>query len=161
MTMPRQPAYRPIEDCALIGDCHGAALVATDGSIDWAALHRFDADPVCCRVLDAKRGGHWSIRPTAQHTATRANLPGTSRLRTEFAFAGGHVAITDFMPVGRRLRARAHDYVRLNAPGWIVRRVEALQGDVELELAYRPSKSFAREAVVAVDCVLPLPRALP
>jgi len=147
MTTPRQPAYRPIKDYALIGDCHGAALVATDGSIDWAALHRFDADPVCCRVLDANRGGYWSIRPTGEYTATRAYLPGTNMLRTEFACAGGRVAITDFMPVGRRLRARTHDYVRLNAPGWIVRRVEALQGDVELDIEYRPSKSFAREAV--------------
>jgi len=48
---PQARGYRPIGDCALIGDCHGAAMVASDGSIDWATLHRFDADPVFRRLL--------------------------------------------------------------------------------------------------------------
>nr|MBA3623258.1 glycoside hydrolase family 15 protein [Methylibium sp.] len=142
--MPRSPRYRPIEDYALIGDCHGSALVASDGSIDWATLHRFDADPVFCRVLDADRGGFWSIRPRGDGSSTRAYLPGTNMLRTVFSTASGKVAVTDFMPVGRRLDAGVNDYVHLNAPAWIVRRVEGLQGVVDMETAYRPSQEFAR-----------------
>ncbi len=46
-----------IEDYALIGDCHGSALVAKDGAIDWACLKRFDADPVLCRLLDRELPG--------------------------------------------------------------------------------------------------------
>ncbi|MEO6363968.1 MAG: glycoside hydrolase family 15 protein, partial [Caldimonas sp.] len=146
-----QPRYRPIEDYALIGDCHGSALVARDGSIDWAALHRFDGEPVFCRLLDADRGGFWSIRPTGDFTAERAYLPGTNILRTEFRTATGRVAVTDFMPVGRRLDAGVHDYVHLNAPAWIVRRIEGVVGEVTLAVAYRPSSEFAAAEVELVQ----------
>jgi len=144
--------YRPIADYALIGDCHGAALVSRDGGIDWATLRRFDADPVFCRVLDARRGGHWSIRPAAEHTVTRAYLPDTNILRTEFTTASGRVALIDCMPVGRKLDAGTHDYVHLNAPGWIMRRVEGLEGEVSLDVEYRPSADFAKTDVT-LECV--------
>jgi hypothetical protein len=140
----RSPRYRPIEDYALIGDCHGCALVGSDGSIDWATLHRFDADPVFCRLLDADRGGFWSMRPRGEYASTRAYLPNTNMLRTVFHTAAGSVAVTDFMPVGRQLDAGVNDYVHLNAPAWIVRRVEGLHGVLEMETAYRPSRDFAR-----------------
>ncbi|MEO5699311.1 MAG: glycoside hydrolase family 15 protein [Casimicrobiaceae bacterium] len=139
--------YRPIADYALVGDCRGAAMVARDGGIDWATLHRFDAEPVFCRLLDAERGGYWSIRPCGSYTVSRAYLSGTNILRTVFTTAGGSVALTDLMPVGRRLGARRHDYVHLNAPGWIVRRLEGLHGEVAIEIDYRPSKAFASEPV--------------
>ena len=141
----RAADYRPIEDYAVIGDCHGSALVARDGGIDWATLHCFDADPVFCRLLDAKRGGFWSIRPRGDYSATRSYLTGTNILRTVFSSTTGSLALSDFMPVGRKLGAGVHDYVHLNAPGWIVRRIEGLGGEMELDVTYRPSRKFARE----------------
>jgi alpha,alpha-trehalase len=60
--------YPPIRDYAVIGDCHGAALVSRDGSVDWCCLGRFDADPVFCRLLDTTKGGFLSIRPTSGYT---------------------------------------------------------------------------------------------
>src|SRR4051812_36570496 len=45
--------YPPIGEYALIGDCHGAALVHRTGSIDWACLRRFDGGAVFARILDA------------------------------------------------------------------------------------------------------------
>ena len=142
-----QQEGQPIENYALIGDCHGAALVTPDGSIDWATLHRFDEDPVFCRILDHERGGYWQIRPLGAYASRRAYVDDTNLLRTEFETAHGRVALLDFMPVGRTLDAGVHDYVHLNAPGWIVRRLEGLAGAVELELQYRPSKAFTREPV--------------
>ncbi len=56
-------AYRPIRDYALVGDCHGAALVARDGSVDWCCLRRFDAAPVFWRILDAAKGGFFQVCP--------------------------------------------------------------------------------------------------
>ena len=139
-----EPRYRPIRDYAPIGDGHGAALVGRDGSIDWCCLRRLDADPVFCRLLDASRGGFWSIRPSGEFQARRSYLQDSNILRTGFTTADGEVALTDFMPVGRALDAGVHDYVSLNAPGWLVRRVEGLKGTVELIVRYRPSRAFAR-----------------
>ena len=115
-----EPRYRPIRDYAAIGDCHGAALVGRDGAIDWCALRRFDAEPVFCRLLDADRGGFWSIRPTGDYRVARSYLPDTNILRTVFATADGEVALTDFMPVGqpaRRRAARLHEPQRARLAG--------------------------------------------
>lgn len=136
--------YLPIRDYALIGDCHGAALVSKDGSIDWCCLKRFDADPLFCRLLDHGKGGFFSLAPAAPYRSTRAYLGETNILATTFTTAGGTARIRDFMPVGRRPGNRVHDYVRLNALGWLVRIVEAVDGAVDMRLRYRPSERFAR-----------------
>ncbi len=138
-------AYTPIRDYAVIGDCHGCALVGRDGSIDWCALRRFDADPIFCRLLDAGRGGFWSIRPLGAAQSTRAYQPDTNVLVTTFTTSTGTMSVTDFMPVGRQLDASAHDYVSLNAPNWLVRRVEGITGQLEIEVRYRPSRHYARD----------------
>ena len=137
-------AYRPIRDYAAIGDCHGAALVARDGGIDWCCLRRHDGEPVFCRLLDAGKGGYFAINPATPYEVERGYLKDTNILRTVFATSTGRLAVTDFMPVGRRLGAGTHDYVSLTAPNWLVRRIEGLDGEVELDVAYRPSLDFAR-----------------
>lgn len=141
---PQANRYPPIESYAAIGDCHGAALVGRDGSIDWCALRRFDAPPVFLRLLDLERGGHWSIRPAGAFRAERRYLPDTNILRTVFATDAGEAALTDCMPVGRALDAGTHDYVSLVAPGWVIRRVTGLRGRVRLAFRYRPASDYAR-----------------
>ncbi len=137
--------YRPIRDYALIGDCHGAALVARDGSVDWCCLGRFDADPTFCRLLDAEQGGYLSLTPVDDHAATRAYLEDTNILQTTFTTTQGTVVLTDCMPVGRRPGCGTHDYVDLVAPNFLIRTVEAQEGSVELHMDYRPSLAFGRE----------------
>jgi len=142
--MADEARYPPIADYAAVGDCHGSALISRAGSVDWCALARFDADPVFCRILDADRGGYLAIAPSGQHTTERAYIDGTNILRTEFASAEGRIAVTDFMPVGRRPWTGTHNYVDLVAPHWLVRIVEGLEGRVKVGLDYRPTVAFAR-----------------
>jgi len=140
--------YAPIGDYAAIGDCHGAALVSRGGSVDWCCLGRFDADPSFCRVLDANRGGFLSVKPRQAHTVTRGYLGDTNILETTFAAESGTVAVTDFMPVGRKPGSGTHDYVRLAAPRWLVRIVTCERGRVPIEIGYKPTVDFARRAAV-------------
>jgi len=48
------------------------------------------------------------------------------------------------MPVGRVPTAGPYDYVDLNAPGWLLRRIEGVEGRVGLDVEYRPTPAFAR-----------------
>jgi alpha,alpha-trehalase len=137
-------AYRPIRDYALIGDCHGAALVSRDGAVDWCGLGRFDGDPILCRLLDARRGGTFLLRPPRPFEAGRRYVGPTNVLETTFTTDAGRVRVTDFMPVGRCPGAGVHDYVSLRAPGWLVRRVEGETGAVDLDVVFYGGRDYAR-----------------
>ena len=135
-------AYLPLRDYALIGDCHGAALVSRFGSVDWCTFGRFDAAPVFCRILDAKRGGSFSIQPTVAFDAERRYVPSSNVLETTFRTTRGSVRITDFMPVGRSEGAGVHDYVTLEAPAAVVRIIEGVEGRVPVRIAFDPTSDY-------------------
>lgn len=132
---PLQPQIR---DYALIGDCHGAALVSRQCSIDWCTLLRFDDDPVFFRLLDDERGGAWEICVEGAVRTSREYLPRTNILRTRFESESGMLDVVDFMPVGRSRSAGVHDYVTLNAPGWLIRRLECVAGNVHVTSRFAP-----------------------
>lgn len=133
-----------IRDYALIGDCHGAALVARDGSIDWCVLSRFDADPLFCRILDEQRGGSLSIDIANMRESSRRYVEATNVLETTVTASAGRLTLTDFMPVGRRRGSSVHDYVDLVAVDSLIRIVECTEGEVEIALAFRPTVDFGR-----------------
>ena len=54
-----------IEDYALIGDMHTAALVSRDGSIDWLCVPRFDSAACLAALLGDAGNGQWRLSPTA------------------------------------------------------------------------------------------------
>ncbi|MGC2854492.1 glycoside hydrolase family 15 protein [Novispirillum sp. DQ9] len=88
-----------IEDYALIGDTHTAALVGRDGSIDWLCLPRFDAAACFAALLGTPEHGRWKIAPDAEVTAVERRYLGQSLvLSTVMTCAQGSVEIIDFMP---------------------------------------------------------------
>jgi GH15 family glucan-1,4-alpha-glucosidase len=100
----------PIEDYALVGDLHTAALVGRDGSIDWLCLPRFDSPACFAALLADDDAGRWQIAPVGAATATRRRYRGdTLILETEWDTAEGTVRVIDFMPP----RGEAADIVRI------------------------------------------------
>ena len=55
--------YPPIETHAIIGDLQTAALVALDGTIDFLCLPHFDSPSVFASLLDADKGGSFTVSP--------------------------------------------------------------------------------------------------
>src|SRR6202451_1291536 len=90
----------PIEDYALIGDLHTAALVAKDGSIDWLCLPRFDSPACFAALLGTRQNGLWRIAPDGVTTrVTRQYRGDTLVVETLFETADGAVALIDFMTI--------------------------------------------------------------
>ena len=90
-----------IEDYAVIGDLHTAALVGRDGSIDWLCLPHFDSPSCFARLLGTEENGFWKLAPADESTiisTRRWYRPDTLVLETEFETTTGTVLVTDFMP---------------------------------------------------------------
>jgi GH15 family glucan-1,4-alpha-glucosidase len=99
-----------IEDYALIGDTHTAALVGKDGSIDWLCLPRFDSAACFAALLGDASNGRWLLAPAAEiRTVERRYRPGTLVLETDFHTDDGVLQVVDSMPI----RDEAPDVVRL------------------------------------------------
>ncbi|MFB9851843.1 glycoside hydrolase family 15 protein [Micromonospora andamanensis] len=134
-----------ISDYALLGDCHCAALVSSDGSVDWWCPPRFDAPSVFARLLGAT-GGHWSIRPLGPYTTVRHYLDGTMVLRTEFHTPDGVLRLTDALALGTGERGHGIGYT---SPHVLLRQIETVAGTVEVttEVAARPEYGLTSPSI--------------
>src|SRR5919204_4060011 len=128
----------PIGEYAMLSDCSSAALVASDGSIDWLCLPRFDSPALFSRLLDPE-AGHFSIAPTAPYSVTRAYVPGTLVLETTFTTDDGVVKLIDALAFPER--QRGHDLGK-DAPHELLRCVEGVSGSVELRLEVCPRPEY-------------------
>jgi GH15 family glucan-1,4-alpha-glucosidase len=88
----------PIEDYALIGDRRTAALVGTNGSVDWLCLPRFDSAACLAGLLGTDDHGHWQLVPDGQYATERRYLGASAVLETTFTTSDGVVTLTDLMP---------------------------------------------------------------
>ncbi len=118
----RRVALR-IEDYALLGDTHTAALVGRDGSIDWMCVPRFDGGACFAALLGEPSHGRWLIAPrdAIPERTQRRYREGTLVLETTFTCPAGQVRLIDCMvPRDRTLV--------------VVRMVEGIAGSVPMHL---------------------------
>jgi GH15 family glucan-1,4-alpha-glucosidase len=124
--------YLPIAEHGLIGDLHSAALVGTDGTIDWYCCPRFDSPSVFAAILDAERGGRFAIAPDCGGwTSKQLYLPDTNVLITRFLTPGGVGEVQDFMPP---LQNR------------LIRRIVVVRGDMRFNVEVAPRFDYARSS---------------
>ncbi|MFE4367723.1 glycoside hydrolase family 15 protein [Streptomyces sp. NPDC056835] len=134
----RDERYLPIAEHGLIGDLRTAALVGTDGRIDWFCAPRFDAPSVFGSLVDAERGGCWTIRPVCQvSTHNQFYFPDTNILITRMLTADGIVEVQDFMPIVRE----QDPYHRQR----LVRRVVNVRGRMRLGVRIAPRLNYGRD----------------
>ena len=130
--------YPAIEDHAVVGDLHTVALVATDGTIDWCCLPRFDSPAVFASLLDADRGGCFAVRTEAVRTR-QLYKPDTNVLVTRFLGTDSVGEVVDFMVPRRPGSPQPH-------PGPVlVRRLRAVRGTVVFTITCRPAFDFGRQ----------------
>jgi GH15 family glucan-1,4-alpha-glucosidase len=138
-----------ISDYALLGDCHGAALISSAGSVDWWCPPRFDAPSVFGRLLDPA-AGHWRIAATDTSAVSRRYVEGTMVMETDMVTDRGAIRITDALLLGAG--EREHE-IGHGSPHVLVRRIEALRGeaDVDVELLVRPEYGLVMPSLTAED----------
>ena len=121
--------HRPIADYALLSDCRSAALVSSQGSIDWLCFPDFDSPSVFGRLLDAQ-AGHWSICTQETVKASRRYVEDAMVLQTTFESEHGTAVLTDAMALGPQ--ERGHDLGQ-DAPHCLLRSIECTAGEIRVD----------------------------
>ncbi len=115
-----------IEDYALLGDCHTAALSARDGSIDWLCLPHFNSGSCFTALLGTAEHGRWLLAPREEVRSIRRRYRNNSLiLETEYTTASGLVKLIEWMPP------------RTHQPS-LARLVVGQRGQVPMRLELRP-----------------------
>ena len=128
--------YPDISEHGLIGDLQTAALVTSDGTVDFFCCPRFDSPSVFASLLDAERGGYFSIKPATDGYVTKQlYFPDTAMLITRFMTKDGVGEVLDFMPV---IEGAPTDRHRL------VRHLRVARGTMRFELDIQPRFNYGR-----------------
>ena len=128
--------YPDISEHGIIGDLQTAALVTSDGTVDFFCCPRFDSPSVFASLLDADRGGFFSIKPAGEPYVTRQlYFPNTAMLITRFMAPDGVGEVTDFMPV---IEGKPTDRHRL------VRHLRVARGTMRFEMEIQPRFNYGR-----------------
>src|SRR5699024_5891154 len=150
-------------DYGLIGDMHTCALVSKGGSIDFMCWPVFDAPTVFCRLLDANKGGYFSIMPAQSMVnvlSKQRYLPYSNLLETRWTNDDGVVTMLDYFPVAQRKSAQSarvlSGYCPCNEPGvnrfksglkhsGVIRKLECSRGKMQLNVELFPAFNYARD----------------
>jgi GH15 family glucan-1,4-alpha-glucosidase len=131
-------SYPPIADHGLIGDLQTAALVATDGTVDWFCCPRFDSPSVFASLLDHEKGGRFALHAVDDCVTKQMYLPDTAVLVTRFLSAKGVAEVIDFMPIQNP--GVVTDHHRL------ARAVRGVRGELDFEAHIQPRFDYGRES---------------
>jgi GH15 family glucan-1,4-alpha-glucosidase len=141
--------FPPIADYAFLSDCHTGALIAPDGSVDWLCVPAFDSPSIFGALVD-REAGMFRLGPYGIiHPVSRAYVAGTNVMETTWRSRTGWIVVRDALTIGP---APAEDVVTphtrppadTDTDHMLVRTVECVSGNVEIELNCDPAFDYGR-----------------
>ena len=143
--------FTPIADYGFLSDCHTGALVGPDGAVDWLCVPRFDSPSIFTALLD-RSAGHFRVGPYGAFVPlSRRYEPGTNILETTWMTRSGWLLVRDALVIGPWRGASGADVKHSRPPTdhaaeeVLVRTIECIQGQVEVELVCEPMFDYARK----------------
>src|SRR6266513_1832685 len=127
--------YEPIQNYGIIGNLNTVALVSLKGSIDFMSFPRFDSPTIFTKLLDAGKGGSFSIQPARDDiTHKQLYFPDTTILITRFFSNEGIAELIDFMPLQK-----------LDTDCSVIRKIKVIRGTVQFKMKCSPRVNYAKE----------------
>ncbi|WP_017586812.1 glycoside hydrolase family 15 protein [Nocardiopsis ganjiahuensis] len=129
-----------VGDHGFLSDCHTAALVTPDGTINWLCAPRFDGPAFLSGILDPERGGEWTLEVQGARPVSRSYADDSLVLETLWRGEDVEVVVRDLLAV-RRPEGEAV----LSREGLLVRLVECRSGSTSVRSRLSARPDFARE----------------
>jgi GH15 family glucan-1,4-alpha-glucosidase len=144
--------FPPIGSYGFLSDCHTAALVSFNGSVEWLCCPRFDAPSTFAALLD-RGAGHMSLRPKDVIVPiSRRYSPGTLVIETTWVTDTGWVVVKDALTIADWAPA-GNDEGRTGRPDTahesdrsLLRTITCIDGEVEMEMECLPRFAYGSEA---------------
>jgi GH15 family glucan-1,4-alpha-glucosidase len=149
---PLKTRFPRISWYGFLSDCHAGALVSPDGSIEWLCLPTFDSPSVFGSLLD-RAAGFWRLGPPGlEAPVSRRYEPGTNVLETTWMTGSGWIVVHDALTFGDWRPDNDFEPHRRPPPDdeaehVLVRTVECLQGEVDLEMICQPACDYGAKHV--------------
>jgi GH15 family glucan-1,4-alpha-glucosidase len=143
--------FPPIGSYGFLSDCHTAALVSFNGSVEWLCCPRFDSPSAFAALLD-RGAGHMSLRPKGVVVPiSRRYSPGTLVIETTWVTETGWVVvkdaltIADWAPAGDGGDRTGRPETAHESDRSLLRTITCIDGEVEMEMECLPRFEYGAD----------------
>jgi len=121
----------------IVGNCSYIAYIDDKAAVQWLCMPRFDSSFIFGSLLDADKGGEFSVKPVGPSSVHQSYAENTNILCTEFRAADGSFRVTDFAP-------RFRQYDRYFRPLMLIRKIEPIRGQPRVAVRCMPVGDYGR-----------------
>jgi GH15 family glucan-1,4-alpha-glucosidase len=141
--------FPPIGSYGFLSDCHTAALVSYDGTVEWLCLPRFDSPSAFAALLD-RGAGHFRLKPRGVVVPIgRRYKPGTLVIETTWVTDTGWAVVHDALTIAEWASTGKGDGrpdTGHESDRSLLRTVTCIDGEVEMEMECAPRFAYGAEA---------------